>query len=40
LDELINKWKSRATATLVIDGEGIIGFNQNRKRIKELLAKG
>jgi len=34
----VNKWKSRATATLVIDGEVIIGFNQNRKRIEELLS--
>ncbi|MBI3000896.1 MAG: NrdH-redoxin [Deltaproteobacteria bacterium] len=28
VDRLINKWKSRATAILVIDGEVTIGFNQ------------
>jgi len=39
MDELVNKWKSRATATLVIDGEVIIGFNRNRQRIEELLSE-
>jgi hypothetical protein len=37
-DELVNIWKSRATATLVIDGEVIIGFQANRKLVEELLA--
>jgi hypothetical protein len=37
-DELVNHWKSRATATLVIDDEVIIGFQANRKRVEELLA--
>lgn len=36
-DELVNKWKSRATATLVIDGEVIIGFEKNRRRVQQLL---
>jgi hypothetical protein len=31
-------WKGRATATLVIDGEAIIGFQANRQRVDELLA--
>jgi hypothetical protein len=35
---LVNQWKSRATATLVIDGEVITGFQANRKRVEELLA--
>jgi hypothetical protein len=35
---LVNTWKSRATATLVIDGEVVIGFQANRKRVEELLA--
>jgi len=34
----VNKWKSRATATLVIDGEPIIGFREHRQRVEELLA--
>jgi hypothetical protein len=34
---LVNTWKSRATATLVIDGEVIIGFQANRRRVEELL---
>jgi hypothetical protein len=34
----VNKWKSRSTATLVIDGEVIIGFKENRRRVEELLA--
>jgi hypothetical protein len=34
----VNKWKSRATATLVIDGEVIRGFQANRGRVEELLA--
>jgi hypothetical protein len=34
----VNRWKSRSTATLVIDGEVIIGFQANRKRVEELLA--
>lgn len=38
MDELVNKWKSRSTATLVIDGEVIIGFNQNRRRVEKLLS--
>ena len=37
-DELVNTWKSRATATLVIDGEVIIGFQANRQRVEALLA--
>jgi hypothetical protein len=37
-DELVNTWKSWATATLVIDGEVIIGFQANRKRVEALLA--
>jgi glutaredoxin len=37
-DELVNKWKSRTTATLVIDGEAIIGFREHRQRVEELLA--
>jgi glutaredoxin len=37
LSELVNRWKSLATPTLVIDGEVIIGFSQNRERIEELL---
>jgi glutaredoxin 3 len=37
-DELVYKWKSRATATLVIDGEVIRGFQANRGRVEELLA--
>jgi hypothetical protein len=36
-DELVNKWKSRATATVVIDGEVIIGFEKNRRRVQQLL---
>ncbi len=36
-DELVKKWKSRSTATLVIDGEVIIGFEKNRKRVEQLL---
>ena len=35
---MVNKWKSHATATLVIDGEVLIGFQRNRKRGEELLA--
>jgi len=35
---LVNKWKSRSTATLVIDGEVIIGFEENRQRVEALLA--
>jgi len=38
LDKLVNTWKSRATATLVIDREVLIGFQANRKRVEELLA--
>jgi hypothetical protein len=38
-DELVNKWHSRSTATLVIDGEAIIGFNHNRDRIEKLLSQ-
>jgi hypothetical protein len=34
---LVNRWKSRATATLVIDGEVVIGFQANRRRVEELL---
>jgi hypothetical protein len=34
----VNRWKSHATATLVINGEVIIGFQANRKRVEELLA--
>ncbi len=37
-DELVNKWQSRTTATLVIDGEVIKGFQANRQRIEQLLA--
>lgn len=37
-DELVNKWNSRATTTLVIDGDVIISFQANRKRVEELLA--
>jgi hypothetical protein len=37
LDELVNKWHSSSTATLVIDGEVIIGFNRNRQRVEQLL---
>jgi hypothetical protein len=36
-DELVNKWHNRSTATLVINGEPIIGFNRNRDRIDKLL---
>lgn len=36
-DELVNKWNSRAAVTLVIDGEVIIGFQANWKRVEELL---
>jgi hypothetical protein len=35
---LVNQWKSRATATLVIDEKVIIGFQANRQRVEELLA--
>jgi hypothetical protein len=34
----VNKWKSSMTATLVIDGEVIRGFQENRQRVEELLA--
>jgi glutaredoxin 3 len=37
-DELVNKWQSRTTATLVIDGEAIKGFQSNRQRVEHLLA--
>ena len=37
-NESVNQWKSRATATLVIDGEVIIGFQAYRRRVEELLA--
>lgn len=37
MNELVHKWESRATPTLVIDGEVIIGFTLNRQRIEELL---
>jgi len=37
LDELVNQWHSRSTATIVIDGEVIIGFRPNRQRVAELL---
>jgi len=40
LNELVNKWKSRSTATLVIDGEIIIGFNQNGQPIEKLPSEG
>ena len=36
-DELVNRWKSRAAVTLVIDGEVIIGWRTNRKHVEELL---
>ena len=39
MDELVNKWHSRSTATVVIDGEAIIGFNHNRDRIDKLLSQ-
>jgi hypothetical protein len=35
---LVNRVKSRGTATLVIDGEVIIGFQANRQRVEEVLA--
>jgi len=35
---LVNQWKSRATATLVINGEVLIGFQANRTRVEGLLA--
>jgi hypothetical protein len=35
---LVNKWESRGTATLVIDGAAIIGFRENRQSMEELLA--
>jgi len=34
----VNRWNSRATATLVIDGDVIIGFQANRQRVEQLLA--
>jgi hypothetical protein len=34
----VNKWKSRTTATLVIEGEAISGFLEHRQRVEELLA--
>jgi hypothetical protein len=37
-DELMNKWQSRTTATLVIDGEVLKGFQANRPRVEQLLA--
>ncbi len=37
-DELVNMWNSRTTATLVIDGEVLKGFQANRKRVEQLLA--
>ena len=37
-DELVNTWKSRTTATLVIDGEVLRGFQANRQRVEQLLA--
>ncbi len=36
-DELVNRWKSRAAVTLVIDGEVIIGWMTNRNHVEELL---
>ena len=36
--ELVNQWKSRGTATLVIDGEVLIGFQAHRQRVEALLA--
>jgi hypothetical protein len=36
-DELVNRWKSRATVTLVIDGEVIIGWRANWNHVEELL---
>lgn len=37
MNRLVNQYKSRATPTIVIDGEVIVGFSQNRERVKELL---
>ncbi len=37
-DELVNRWKSRAAVTLVIHGEVIIGWRENRKHVEELLS--
>jgi hypothetical protein len=34
----VNTWNSHATATLVIDGEVIIGFQAKRQRVEALLA--
>ncbi len=36
-NELVNRWKSRAAVTLVIDGEVIIGWRTNRNHMEELL---
>jgi hypothetical protein len=36
-DELVNKYKSKVTATLVINGEVIRGFQANRKQVEETL---
>jgi hypothetical protein len=33
----MNTWQSRTTATLVIDGEVLKGFQSNRQRIEHLL---
>lgn len=37
LDELKNKWQSRATATVVIDGVPFRGFQANRSQIEKAL---
>ncbi len=37
LQELVYKYQSRATPTLVIDGQVVIGFD--RERLEQLLTK-
>lgn len=38
LDELKNKWQSRSTATVVIDGVPFAGFQANRSQIEKALS--
>lgn len=36
-EELVKKYKRMAVPTIIIEGEVILGFNQNMERIKKLL---